>query len=259
MNPRERSAAVLGTETPGDVLLQAANNRLRRRTAKFDNEQSHGQPFAPCPPETRPLCRPQAAGYAYLNHLHDLFEEWLQWLNTRGERVPAEAVPYLLELGERHRVWRSAIFPILGNRGRWAALQHPALKWACEPVVAYRVTYDTVAESEALRAMQLGLHDSSPGLHALRQHSRLWTEAFADEFLVYLMAHLTRRPTFRDGGLRAVTSYVVPNSIPITKARALLDALAIPKPDSWRLATYNVRNTLSLRLRLYEAVTGERL
>ncbi|WP_310483685.1 DUF5691 domain-containing protein, partial [Chamaesiphon sp. VAR_48_metabat_403] len=58
----------------------------------------------------------------------------LRLLAKSGQTVPPDFLPLLLDLGKRERDLRSAILPILGNRGHWLTNQNSNWKYAIDTV-----------------------------------------------------------------------------------------------------------------------------
>lgn len=84
-----------------------------------------------------------------------LLPEWLNAVAQRGLRLPAAALPKLLQLGADKNELREALLPTLGARGRWLAAQLSAKQGAA----GQWVTGDTEDETiwhEGTREQRLG-------------------------------------------------------------------------------------------------------
>ncbi|MCO1657693.1 SWIM zinc finger family protein [Pseudonocardia sp. S2-4] len=133
-----RELTVAGGATGAAALLDAAAVAVAYR-------QSGPVPVAgavadePAGPETRPVVPPAAA--ARLDRLlrgtgvpggpgtaTDLLDGWLRAAAERGFRVPADALPALLDRGHRHTALRPAVALLAGRRGAWLAERRP--EWA---------------------------------------------------------------------------------------------------------------------------------
>jgi hypothetical protein len=90
-------------------------------------------PPQPAPMETRERAG-ERAGSLLLRLLGGDFPEVLpEWLGLAAERgllSPPEALPPLLDKGASNSGLREVILPVLGERGRWLAVQNPEWAWA---------------------------------------------------------------------------------------------------------------------------------
>ncbi|HEY7984781.1 MAG TPA: DUF5691 domain-containing protein, partial [Ktedonobacterales bacterium] len=85
----------------------------------------------PCPAETRPFCPPGAAQTLvalFGSPRAGLLPEALGYLAHAGRVLSHELL--LPALNARDADQRAAVRPVLGERGRWLARQHPAWAWA---------------------------------------------------------------------------------------------------------------------------------
>ena len=121
------SAALVGTDrrpVPG-LLGRAAVGVVRRRAGQRPHR---GEPLPAAPAEERPLAPPAArARLARMigGERSRLLHEWLEAAAARGLRVPAEAVPWLLDHGAKDRSVRPLLGVVTGARGRWLARLNP--------------------------------------------------------------------------------------------------------------------------------------
>ncbi|MES9542002.1 DUF5691 domain-containing protein [Actinomadura sp. NPDC000600] len=139
------TAALLGTErrdppalaeAPGDggegagkagrLLDQAALLAVRRRAGLVPSGAGP-EPVASAPVEDAPAV-PRAAAARLRRILGGeqirVLPEWLDAAAARGLRVPAQALPDLLERGRSDRMLRPSIARACGRRGVWLALQN---------------------------------------------------------------------------------------------------------------------------------------
>ncbi len=259
-------ATVTGHDAPADLLLRIALAGHQRDASGTANTQQMAQALPPCPPETRPVCRPQAVVYARTwQRFPSIFAEWLRLLALRGERVPADVVPHLLHVGATHKVWQPTIYPVLGNRGRWLAEHNRAYRWANKHNAPKRVSGNVIAEAEkkALRGLSERTGDIATRVKLLHRHGWPWSEAFTDVALAYLAEYIRRQqyPQLYNWVQGSDLPESLALRIPLSKSKALFDFLIQHKsnPHARRWQVVTVTDTLHHRSRLYEAVTGERL
>jgi Family of unknown function (DUF5691) len=125
----------LQMQHPGEQLLAMAGllSAYQRAGRQFpQNRQYHLEAAAP---QDLPPCAGQAAAHCRailvdrsMAQGRQLLPELLQLLQQSGRSVPYELLPALLDWGRFESQLRSAIIPILGNRGQWLANQNP--HWA---------------------------------------------------------------------------------------------------------------------------------
>ncbi|MBM4259657.1 MAG: hypothetical protein FJ147_27640 [Deltaproteobacteria bacterium] len=85
--------------------------------------------MTPCEEETLAPCSLLSAQHLSMmlnGQYKDVLPEWLTAISTIQRRAPEEYLPALLEAGRTHSALRSAILPVLGQRGIWLAQQNPA-------------------------------------------------------------------------------------------------------------------------------------
>jgi hypothetical protein len=90
-------------------------------------------PGEPALPDERPVCSPGAAALLARmlgGETPEVLPEWLAFAAERGQRIPHELLPALLEVARRKRDLREAVRPVLDNRGRWLAKQNPDWRFA---------------------------------------------------------------------------------------------------------------------------------
>ena len=86
-----------------------------------------------CSSEDLPRCSPRAARCLQQileGQFPHLLSEWLEKAAIAGQRVPEMVLPTLLEKGRQQRELRTAILPVLGQRGWWLAAQNPDWNYA---------------------------------------------------------------------------------------------------------------------------------
>ncbi len=126
--------AQLQAQPPGTQLLSIAS--LLSAYQKAGHQLATGQSqLAPAAPQDLPPCEDRAADYCQAvlvergtTQSRQLLPELLELLGQANRSVPYQLLPALLDWGHSEPVLRSAILPILGNRGRWLADQNP--RWA---------------------------------------------------------------------------------------------------------------------------------
>ncbi|MGP3913054.1 DUF5691 domain-containing protein [Nonomuraea sp. 10N515B] len=128
------SAALVGTDRRpyhGVLLEDAAVVVTRRRAGRGLRRPGEAAPPEPAPGEERPAIARRAAErlVRIMSGEHErLLPEWLAAAAGTGRRVPAYALPELLERGRRDRSIRVHLGVLAGQRGRWLAGHNPA--WA---------------------------------------------------------------------------------------------------------------------------------
>ncbi|WP_310485759.1 DUF5691 domain-containing protein [Chamaesiphon sp. VAR_48_metabat_403] len=92
--------------------------------------------LTPAAADTLTRCSPSTTRYLseILNDskYEPILPELLRLLAKSGQTVPPDFLPLLLDLGKRERDLRSAILPILGDRGQWLANQNSKWKYAID-------------------------------------------------------------------------------------------------------------------------------
>lgn len=135
--------AAIRTQLPVDSLIEplaaeSPERRLLLAAGAAAVYRSAGQPLlsAPAvasaaPAETRPPCSPKVA-HVLVDLVGakqaDLVLETTQLLDQAGQRVPHDILPVLLDATDARL--RTALRPVLGERGRWLAPFNPAWLWA---------------------------------------------------------------------------------------------------------------------------------
>ncbi|MFC4424790.1 DUF5691 domain-containing protein [Deinococcus navajonensis] len=85
---------------------------------------------APAPAERKPEVPVRAARHLTLVTGTPLLPEWLALCGSAGWRVPAAALPGLLEQARRDTSLRELLRPVLGERGPWLAAFNPEWRFA---------------------------------------------------------------------------------------------------------------------------------
>jgi hypothetical protein len=127
-------AAQLQAQPPGTQLLSIAS--LLSAYHKAGRQIDSGQyPLAPAIPQDLQPCVDLAAACCQAvlveratTQSRKLLPELLELLGQANRSVPYQLLPALLDWGHREPSLKSAILPVLGNRGRWLANQNP--QWA---------------------------------------------------------------------------------------------------------------------------------
>jgi uncharacterized protein DUF5691 len=128
-----RLLARLDPADPEGSLLRAAGTLALWRRAGQPPPAADGAAPPPCDLEDLPRCSPAAAHYLsqmLAGEYWEVLPEWLEVVTARGQRVPEDYLPKLLNFGRLHRDMRPAILPALGKRGRWLMAQNPDWDYA---------------------------------------------------------------------------------------------------------------------------------
>ncbi|WP_432923636.1 DUF5691 domain-containing protein [Microbispora sp. CA-135349] len=129
---------------PESLLEQAAEQVIRTRAGR---RPGRGGPPAPAAAEALPLVSDAAAdrlARMLAGEQSRLLTEWLETAAARRVRVPAGAIPGLLDLGARDRSIRACLGAVTGARGRWLAGLNSA--WAYLLAEPTHVPHDDVWE-----------------------------------------------------------------------------------------------------------------
>lgn len=182
---------VTGVPHEGQLLLLAAALSLQSQAGFISGH------------DRRPLAEPAAQGLGRpctqqaLRHLLIMLQghyaavlpEWLQLVQSTGQRVPAEALPLLLTLGRKDKTLRPIIAAAVGERGRWLAKIASGLKWDwCLPADAAQAGLEG-DEAARLEALEI-LRQQAPAL-ARERIQALWPTEKGKERakLIAIFAH----------------------------------------------------------------------
>ena len=114
------------------LLDRIAIQAYRRRAGAIPAVRL-GESGAAAPPDTLPMCNPEAAqtlGRFMIGSKTWLVREWLELAMKAGVRPPDERLPELLGAGRRIKSIRHLIYESLGERGLWLAAQRPEWLYA---------------------------------------------------------------------------------------------------------------------------------
>ncbi|MCR4414755.1 MAG: DUF5691 domain-containing protein [Thermoguttaceae bacterium] len=144
-HPVDHLAAGQSEVAPERMLLLRAGAWSVYRTAGYVPAEVQDLPGA-APDESLPECSRRAAEIL-LRFLGDvpLALEAFERLRKAGRRVPFELLPRVLDLPNPNL--RSAIAPVLGQRGRWLAQFNDAWRWGTAAAVSLSETLPTDAET----------------------------------------------------------------------------------------------------------------
>lgn len=138
----------------------------------------------PAAPDDLPHCM-RAARFLqqmFQGQYAEVLPEWLAIAATTQQRVPAQYLPELLNLGKQRRDLRTAILPVLGQRGRWLAAQNS--DWGYAIAVATAEAWETGNLAARLLSLQdLRSHDPDRA-RALLQAT--WSQESADHRAKFL-------------------------------------------------------------------------
>jgi hypothetical protein len=134
--PLQALAAGLADRPPEALLLLLAGALDRYTEAgRLPERATRGEWHLPAfQPGAEPAPVPETAARFYddvLNQRHtDLLPELLDLTARAGKRVPDRQLPHLLEHGAKVARQRPAIWPVVGERGRWLASLNPKWRYA---------------------------------------------------------------------------------------------------------------------------------
>ncbi len=141
----------------------------------------------PCPPETRPYIAPKAVELlmsVVQERDESLLEEFLQRIAQAGRVVPPEIVLELLNLGQAQLLpeLRPHIRTVIGVRGRWLAVHHPA--WSYARSVDPQTAWETGKGKERIQALRQ-MRAADPA-QARAWVQAAWQQEAADERAEFL-------------------------------------------------------------------------
>lgn len=119
----------LGKEV--QLLLTSAGIALRDLAGYIPPKMTRETPET-CPSDEMAVVNPAALRHLMVmleGHHEEVMPEWLKTVTEAGKRIPEEALPLLLELGRKQTSLRDLIAPIIGERGRWLALEATPKDW----------------------------------------------------------------------------------------------------------------------------------
>ncbi len=166
--------ALIGTrrasaETAHDLLAEAGSVALQQRVGRLPDVLP---PTAvePAPqPNAYPSCNRHAA--QRLGGMLDgsnrlLLREFLELLHANQQRVPDALLPPLLDHGAKTGHIRSAILPVLDERGRWLAAQNPDWVYASPRLTDWQTLLDTWRDgtNSQQQALMMQLRQTQPDL-----------------------------------------------------------------------------------------------
>lgn len=129
----------LDTADAEKTLLSSAGTFALARRAGYAPPKISTLPTPDSAEQSLPRC-PDLVGADLLYMLsgkhQDCLEVWFKGVAIRKWRVPEEALPLLLGLGNKNKNLRAGILPVLGERGRWLAAQNPEWAWVFSTVAS---------------------------------------------------------------------------------------------------------------------------
>lgn len=223
---------------PERVLLLAAGARAVYRKAGL---RPGTLPQAvPAPLEHVPACPPRVAdllGQLLSQKGDALLVEALERLRQAGMRVPFELLPALLSL--RGTALRSALLPILGQRGIWLAAQNPEWRWVQDHILP---------EASAGIEVQLAAWEDGAPPQRLAALRRVRTEAPEQARAWIVSAWRGEKAEFRREMLEALTEGLSQADEPLLE-NALDDRSANVRARAAGLLARMTGSALSVRMR----------
>lgn len=141
---------------------------------------------APCPPDERPICSPEAAAPLKTMLLHEAhqeaFPEFFNLLQQSARRLPPELVPLVLDWAARRRVLFPEMAGAIGPTGDWLARQNP--DW--EELFPTSEAVDWETGTFAQRLQLLHQHRRSQPLVGLAWLEKTWRLERAEHRLRFL-------------------------------------------------------------------------
>lgn len=130
--------ALLGTlpDTSAErrLLLQAGARAIYRQAGALPAHiETDAGPFAPAPAETLAACSAAVAELMleiFTGQLRELLPEACERMRQHGLRLPFALLP--MALNARDAAQRTALAPVLGERGLWLARLQPAWSWVTD-------------------------------------------------------------------------------------------------------------------------------
>lgn len=112
------------SHTPEQALLKQLALVGAARRGGFVAQAVRNLPKVnPAPPETLAACSAFALDWLKkverINYARELIRDWCITMAGRQKRVPHTALPYVLNLAEKHPQWMPYLLPLIGERGRW--------------------------------------------------------------------------------------------------------------------------------------------
>lgn len=147
--------AQLPAQSPETALLLTAAILSLHQRVGWQPETRPPSSLEPCALSDLPQCSPRAS--RCLQHIlagqtPQLLVEWLQLASIAQRRIPERLLPVMLDKGKQQRELRSAILPVLGQRGQWLAAQNP--DWSYAVVLLTEVDWETGTTAARLLALQ---------------------------------------------------------------------------------------------------------
>jgi hypothetical protein len=122
----------LGARDPEEALLGAAGLVSLYRIAGLQLRTDEQPSVSICEPDVLVCCSAEAGQHLEWmlgGSVKEALPDWLNAVYKSGQLVPYKYLPRLLERGCGDRSLRTPITQVIGNRGRWLALQNESWKW----------------------------------------------------------------------------------------------------------------------------------
>ncbi|OUC13597.1 MAG: hypothetical protein B0A82_16205 [Alkalinema sp. CACIAM 70d] len=174
------------------LLNQAAALALYRKAGQKPTVLTATASSA-CAFDELPICPPPTLAYLHQTIQGDraaFLPECLALVTQAGWRVPERFLPALLDRGAKQTELRSAILPVLGERGRWLAQQRDDWNYAIAQLDT--TVWETGSRSQRLQVLEQ-IRQQDPDLARTQLAATIAQEAAKDRaaFLKILQIHLS--------------------------------------------------------------------
>lgn len=148
------------------LLLKAGVMTMYEQNGRLPEQQHARLPNTP-PTNTRSPAPPDAARFLndliYGQHVSQL-REFLEALDHAGYIVPRQYLPNLLDKGSKTANIRAALYPVIGETGRWLAVQNPAWHYAADDIYHWKGALRSWSNGSAVKRVALlnQLRERSP-------------------------------------------------------------------------------------------------
>ena len=189
----------LDSTEPEHWLLLASAVMATYARAGFVPRVLDAEEITVAPAETLAECSPQVAAHlrfllGQFSYPQTFLRELLAHLAQQQRRVPFDLILVLLNMARANRALAAVILPVIGERGRWLAAQHPEwvkLLKSTPPVEAS----EPLDDAALLAALQAHPHPFLLSAPVALKDSR-WGKPVADAFVQRLLSEAQVGRTF---------------------------------------------------------------